>query len=211
MISSDTMRKILNLFSVPFLEAELPEIDNSYLSSEIYHLFDEMQDKRVLSEYWNDNITTPLNDPSGYSSFNDPAKDLLKNPKFANFYDTIGNVITEFFQHLGFNGDWEYVNSWTAVYPKGAYIARHDHGTAHWSGVYYVACPDANSNVCFDDPKEYSLTNEPQGFKFRGSMGHMFNPVPGKLLVWPSYAKHYSLPNHSEENRIIISFNIHCR
>ena len=49
------MRKILNLFSIPVLEAHIPEIDNDYIVQEINNVFDSMPVKRVLSEYWNEN------------------------------------------------------------------------------------------------------------------------------------------------------------
>jgi hypothetical protein len=45
------MRKILNLFSVPVLEADIAEIDNTYIAHEINNIFDAMPVKRVLSEH----------------------------------------------------------------------------------------------------------------------------------------------------------------
>jgi uncharacterized protein (TIGR02466 family) len=204
------MRKILNLFSIPVLEARIPEIDNDYIVQEINNVFDSMPVKRVLSEHWNENLELPDEPKSGYSTFNDLSKDLLQNPNFNSFFSSIDTVIDQFFAQLGFDGLWQYENSWASIYPRGAYVARHNHGTAHWSGVYYVEVPDEDAKICFDDPKEYSLSHEPHGFKFRGRMQHTFVPTPGTLLLWPGYVNHSSLPNNSDLNRTIISFNINC-
>jgi uncharacterized protein (TIGR02466 family) len=204
------MRKILNLFSVPVLEAHISEIDNIDLAQKINNVFASMPVKRTLSEKWRENLETPGENPKGYSTFNDENKDLLKNPDFNEFFKTIDNVIDEFFIRLDYDGLWQYENSWASIYPRGAYVDRHNHGTAHWSGVYYVEGPDDEARILFDDPKEYSLNHEPHGVKFRGRMQCSFQPIPGQLLLWPGYVNHSSVPNNSTANRTIISFNINC-
>jgi uncharacterized protein (TIGR02466 family) len=205
------MRKILNLFSVPVLEAHIPQIDNIDLSNKINNVFDTMPVKRVLSEKWRDNLEAPGQPEKGYSTFNDESKDLLKNPDFNNFFKTIETVINEFLIQLGYNDVWQYENSWASIYPQGAFVDRHNHGTAHWSGVYYVEGPDNEARILFDDPKEYSLNHEPHGVKFRGRMQYSFQPIPGQLLLWPGYLNHSSVPNNSGSDRTIISFNINCK
>jgi uncharacterized protein (TIGR02466 family) len=202
------MRKILNLFSTPVLEANLQEIDNSYLEQEINNVFANMPVSRVLSDEWRNNLETPGKNPKGYSTFNDPTAELLDNPKFNNFFEIISNVFNEFFLQLDCTSGWQFENSWASVYPKGAYVDRHNHGTAHWSGVYYVAVPDPEAIIRFDDPKEYSLNHEPHNCRFRGRMQHVFYPTAGKLLLWPGYLYHSSIPNNCDQDRIIISFNI---
>lgn len=204
------MRKILNLFSVPVLEADIAEIDNNYIAHEINNIFDDMPVKRVLSEHWRENLEVSGRPERGYTTFNDESKDLLVNPRFNDFFNTINNVCDQFFQQLEYTGLWKYENAWASIYPRGAYVDRHNHGTAHWSGVYYVEVPDEDAMICFDDPKEYSLNHEPHGFKFRGRMQCSFHPKPGKLLLWPGYVNHSSLPNNSDFDRTIISFNINC-
>jgi uncharacterized protein (TIGR02466 family) len=204
------MRKILNLFSVPVLEAHLLEIDNNYIVQELDSVFDSMPTKRILSNEWRNNLETSGKNSKGYSTFNDPSKDLLENPKFDNFFNVITNICNEFFHQLDSSAGWKYENSWASIYPKGAYVDRHNHGTAHWSGVYYVEAPDEDAVIQFDDPKEYCLNHEPHGCTFRGRMQHIFYPTPGKLLLWPGYLYHSSVPNNSDFNRTIISFNINC-
>ena len=104
--------------------------------------------------------------------------------------------------------DWHFVNSWAAVYPKGAWVPLHDHKLMEWSGVYYVSAPKDCGDIVFTDPKEYALAAEPPSTRWRGNYKQKFNPTNGKLILFPSYVKHESVPNLSEEDRIIISFNI---
>ena len=33
-------------------------------------------------------------------------------------------------------------------------------------------------------------------------------PEPNKMLVWPAWIDHYTLPNNSNEDRISLAFNI---
>lgn len=195
---------------MPVLEAILSDIDLDRLKTDVTELFDTFEDKRILSHLWNENATSIYKSNYGYSSFNAEHGNLINVEKFNWFYEQLGSIVDEFFAQLGYRGTWEYANSWAAVYPKGSYIARHNHGNVHWSGVFYVNVPDLQSKIVFDDPKEYSLTNEPEGFTHRGAVMAAFDPVPGKLLMWPGYVKHYSIPNMADEDRIIISFNINC-
>lgn len=208
------MKKIVNAFSVPVMEAILPDHErmNTYLVEKITNLFSTMEDKRLLSHEWNNMILTDNPAETGYSSFNNG--DLIKNPDFKIFYDALRPIITEFFNQLNagpdFQSEWEYENSWAAVYPKSAYVPHHNHGNVHWSGVYYVQTPPDCGNLIFFDPKEYALSNEPRDTKWRGNRRSEVQVSAGKFLVWPGYLKHESAPNQSDTDRIIISFNINC-
>lgn len=208
------MKKIVNAFTVPMMEADISDSDNlnSTLVSNIYELFDTMDDKRLLSHEWNNMILTDTAGSTGYSSFNHG--NLAEDPKFKFFYDAVTPLITDFFQQLEFGPDfpkdWKFENSWAAVYPKSAYVPHHSHGDVHWSGVYYVKTPEKCGNLIFFDPKEYALSNEPSDTKWRGNRRSEILVEAGKLIVWPGYLKHESMPNQSDEDRIIISFNINC-
>lgn len=208
------MKKIVNAFTVPMMEATLPEAShlNPELVQNIDDLFSNMDDKRLLSHEWNNMILTDTPGSTGYSSFNH--SNLVKDPRFNKFYEAITPLITDFFQQLEFGPDfpqnWRFENSWAAVYPKGAYVPHHSHGNVHWSGVYYVQTPEKCGNLIFFDPKEYALNNEPNDTKWRGNRRSEILVEAGKLVIWPGYLKHESMPNQSDTNRIIISFNINC-
>lgn len=205
------MKKIINAFSVPILEAQLlVAVDVlTQWKEDIKLLFDGMDDKRLLSYEWNNCVLTDNASKIGYSSFNHG--NLIQDPTFQSFFETISPLITEFLEQLAFTGDWEFKNAWANVYPNGAYVPHHNHGDMHWSGVYYLSAMEGCGDLKLLDPKEYSLSNEPTNTKWRGNNHTKISVTPGKLVMFPGYLKHETDPNYSEGDRIVISFNINCQ
>lgn len=198
----------MNLFPVVTLEAIIDDHEriNKQLLTEIEPLFGDNIDKRVLSYKWYDFLVTKEKHQLGYTSFN--TSSLTELPQFKFFYDHIEPLITDFFAQLQFFGEWTFTNSWASVYPKGAWIPAHDHKPFHWSAAYYVKVHPGCGDIAFTDPKEYALQNEPANTMHRGNMMHRVTPQNGMLLMFPSYLKHETFPNETDEDRVIISFNI---
>lgn len=204
------MKKIINAFSVPILEACFPP--NSDQTTEwmdnINFLFASMDDKRLLSHEWNNNVVTDRTSTIGYSSFNHG--NLVDDPKFQSFFKIITPLINEFLERLEYKGEWKFENAWANVYPVGAYVPLHNHGTMHWSGVYYVTASEGCGDLKLIDPKEYALNNEPTGTKWRGINNMKIEAITDKLVVFPGYLKHETDPNYSAGDRVVISFNVVC-
>lgn len=205
------MKKIINAFSVPVLETVIPEAItlNESLNLKIQKLFDTATDKRLLGHYWNNHILTDIASDTGYSSFNH--SNLIDDENFNDFFTAISPMITEFFNQLDFDHTWNFSNAWANVYPHGSFVPHHNHGTAHWSGSYYVNAAENCGDLILLDPKEYALNNEPPFTKWRGNIACNIGVMPGKLVIFPGYLKHETRPNLSPENRVIISFNILCQ
>lgn len=204
------MRKIVNIFPVTILDATLDSCDsvNQNLIIELQKLFDTAESNRALSHNWKDFLITQEKSSSGYSSFND--SDLAANPDFKFFFDKLSTLISEFLAQLGYTGNWKFENAWSNVYPKDAFVPLHDHRGLHWSGVYYVQADKHCGDLVLVDPKEYALANEPENTLYRGNNDFRVEPTPGKVLIFPGYLKHETMPNKSNQDRIIISFNIKC-
>lgn len=205
------MKKIINAFSVPILESILPNVDdmNQSLILKIQKLFVDVNDKRLLGHYWHSNILTDVASNAGYSSFSHGS--LVDDENFDDFFATISPVITDFFGQLNFNQTWDFSNAWANVYPHGSFVPHHNHGTAHWSGSYYINAAENCGDLVLLDPKEYALSNEPNFTKWRGNTSMPLTVTPGKLIMFPGYLKHETKPNLSSEDRTIISFNITCQ
>ena len=204
------MKRIINAFSVPILEFQLQHDADRTTSwvRDITSLFAKMDDKRLLSHEWNNNIVTDNHSKIGYSSFNH--SNLANDSKFQSFFETITPLITEFLKQLEYNGDWKFENAWANVYPVGAYVPLHNHGTMHGSGVYYITATDGCGDLKLIDPKEYSLNNEPVETMWRGNHNMRIEATTDKLIMFPGYLKHETDPNYSVGDRIVISFNITC-
>jgi uncharacterized protein (TIGR02466 family) len=103
------------------------------------------------------------------------------------------------------------VSGWAAICRTGAYHAPHSHPDSAWSGVYYVDAGTAapgrpiSGVLEFLDPRAgveaMTAPGDPYGEPFR------IRPMPGLLVVFPSWLYHWVHPYAGETPRVAISFN----
>lgn len=79
--------------------------------------------------------------------------------------------------------------SWAAVYQRGDSAALHDHGLAHYSGVYYVRVTPDHPSLEFED-------------------GYAVKPVPGTFLLFEGGYRHRVPRIRSSEARIVVAVNL---
>lgn len=99
---------------------------------------------------------------------------------------------------------------WMNANPPGGFNAPHTHPGAHWSGVYYVAQPEveegASGMIEFLDPRS-DLPN----WRLLGASAFQLKkkirPMPGEMVLFPSYLVHWVYPNETEEERVSVAFN----
>lgn len=111
---------------------------------------------------------------------------------------------------------------WFQVSNRGAFHDVHTHGNCSWSGVYIVQV----------DPEERRMSHATYGAhngatRFYGphfnhlggahvDLGNAYlqpphvdiAPVPGQVVVFPSWLPHQAMPYEGELDRVIISFNV---
>ena len=110
---------------------------------------------------------------------------------------------------------------WFQISNGGASHDIHTHGNCSWSAVYIV---DVDSNEQNHNGRTRTSTNgitrfySPLFERLGGAYmdyGNAylqnatvdFDPIPGRLLVFPSWLPHQAMPYDGERERIIISFN----
>ena len=93
---------------------------------------------------------------------------------------------------------------------KDASNGRHIHGNNYISAAYYVRAPKNCGEIVFYDPRPAPVYSHPLSTKPNSlnAMVNAVNPVEGGLVLFPSYLDHSVNPNLSNEERIVISFNI---
>ena len=100
------------------------------------------------------------------------------------------------------------LNAWAVVYPGNAHQVAHVHETGWLSGVYYVSVP----KMSCDDPRSGSLVLgalELEGFNANPPWGTRdIRPIPGRLILFPSYVPHATIPTGSTDRRICIAFDV---
>jgi hypothetical protein len=101
-----------------------------------------------------------------------------------------------------------WLHAWAVVYPGDGWQTSHIHDDGWLSGVYYVSVPKTSSG------------NPRAGCLVLGSLQHNgpsvdppwgirdVDPVPGRLVLFPSYIPHATIPTKSTDQRICISFDV---
>jgi tetratricopeptide (TPR) repeat protein len=107
-----------------------------------------------------------------------------------------------------------WLDAWAIVYPGHGRQVAHIHASGWLSGVYYVSAP---KTPC-DDVRNGCLVlgaMEMEGLSIVPPWGtREISPVPGRLVLFPSYVPHATIPTGSTDKRICIAFNVNpirCR
>lgn len=110
---------------------------------------------------------------------------------------------------------------WFQVSSNGAFHDVHTHGNCSWSGVYIVQIDESDKRVKHPVYGEANGVTRLYGPNF-ATLGGAFvdaanaylqppssdiEPIPGQLLLFPSWLAHQALPYQGDLDRVIISFN----
>ena len=107
-----------------------------------------------------------------------------------------------------------FVSAWININPPEAFNLKHNHPTSDLSGVLWIKAPQDCGDIIFDSPHSFATHQEidsyVEDFKKDNNYFHAFSfdPVAGRMLVFPSHLDHHVDFNKSQEDRISISFNI---
>ena len=130
-------------------------------------------------------------------------KFLMKiQPYIADVFKSYGWVFNP--QKVKCSGIWAIINK------KGNFNTEHIHPNSNLSGAYYVSAPKNCGKFKVINPHSISRDKFPP----RENPNELNRLVAeheiedGDLLIFPSYLPHSVLPNQSDDDRIVISFNI---
>ena len=107
-----------------------------------------------------------------------------------------------------------FVSAWVNINPPEAFNMKHNHPTSDLSGVLWIKSQKDCGNIIFDSPRSFATHQEiecyNEDFKENNNYFHSFsfNPIAGRLIVFPSHLEHHVDFNESEEDRISVSLNI---
>ena len=104
-------------------------------------------------------------------------------------------------------GDFDYSASWSARLHDCGFHTNHTHPKGWISSAYYVAVPDSAADsegkqgwIKFGEPYFDAGPKAP--------VRRAIQPVPGTLVLFPSYMWHGTVPFHSAESRTTIAFDV---
>ena len=101
-------------------------------------------------------------------------------------------------------------NMWAIINTGGSTNSRHQHGNSTISGAYYVRAPKNCGDIVFYDPRPAPVFYYPTAVSSNllNAQVNGITPKEGALILFPSYIDHSVNENLSNEERIVISFNI---
>ncbi|MDY6921196.1 MAG: TIGR02466 family protein [Pseudomonadota bacterium] len=104
------------------------------------------------------------------------------------------------------------LEGWANKLGFGEYNSLHCHPNSFWSGVYYVTGNEAPPEHPFSgklellDPRPGASLAYAEQTNLYGRF--LINPVPGQVVVFPSWLQHQVHPCFSEQPRISVAFNV---
>jgi len=135
----------------------------------------------------------------------------LEQPKF--FVNSISPHINSVLTDM----DWDIINQevkitgmWAIINKKNSSNAMHIHSNNYLSAAYYVKAPINCGDIVFYDPRFAATYRYPKISKTNKLNSNIvsFQPKEGMLVLFPSYLQHSVNVNKTDEERIVISFNI---
>ncbi|MEU5108445.1 TIGR02466 family protein [Streptomyces sp. NPDC021354] len=96
--------------------------------------------------------------------------------------------------------------AWAVVYRPEGLHQLHSHHDAAWSGVYYVSTgrmQEGTGLLQFVDPRPGAAAREPGRTPL-----HTITPVPGLLVAFPAWLRHWVTPYQGDAERVVIAFNV---
>ena len=147
------------------------------------------------------------------------AVDMHHRNEYNHITKWIFDKVEEVYLDQGYDPDHEpwCDNMWANINKRYSHNRNHVHPGGLWSGVYYIQAPKNSGRIWFTDPRGEAHMIMPQ-YKTRHSFSWRevyYEPIPGRLIIFPSWLMHEVEPNLNkefEENdsqgwRYSISFN----
>ena len=196
-----TKKKIYNLFPVPIFQYKIENYQE--INQELLNYILELQKKNKIG-----------NTHSNRGGWHSPNFDLVNEGPPINFI----NKFKDFLKHIiSSDMGWEYIPNkqrivamWAIINKKNSFNVMHNHQNCYLSASYYVRKPEDSGDITFFDPKEAKTYRFPKIEKYTEYSTEIVTIEPGEgdLLIFPSYLYHSVGENLSDDNRVVVSFNI---
>ncbi len=193
--------QILKLFSHPVFKYKVSNFEK--LNEELLKFIYNLQEK--------DNIGLKRSNVNGWHSPSFDLNDLEGKPY--KFLSHISEYIKDVFKHYGWIYDTSKVkctSMWSIINKKGSFNIEHIHSNNFLSAAYYVKAPKNCGKFKALTPNIISKNFFPKanGITELNALTAKINVTEGDLLIFPAYLPHSVEENKSDEDRVIISFNI---
>ena len=158
------------------------------------------------------------NDPKGIQKSNmlgwhSQNIDLQASKPHLKFFNKIAPCLERVSEDLSWNRQeygYKITSTWAIINPKYACNQSHIHGNNLISAAYYVKFPKNSGNIVFQDPRPSNMFYNARCQKLNSlnEQEVIVYPETGVLAMFPSYLWHWVQPNLTDEDRVILSFNV---
>lgn len=134
---------------------------------------------------------------------------ILENKKFLQLNNWILNKVLQYSNVLKYKNKYKCIEGWFNVYKKYDYQEYHDHSECTFSAVYFLKSnPEKSSKIYFKFNNTKNIMEPTPDPSFKLTYGTVFyNPVPGRLLIFPSTLKHCVERHEEKKIRISLAYN----
>lgn len=194
-------KKIYNLFPVPIFQYKIENYQE--INQELLNYILELQKKNKIG-----------NTHSNRGGWHSPNFDLVNEGPPINFINKFKDLLKHI---ISSDMGWEYIPNkqrivamWAIINKKNSFNVMHNHQNCYLSASYYVRKPEDSGDITFFDPKEAKTYRFPKIEKYTEYSTEIvtIEPEEGDLLIFPSYLYHAVGENLSDDNRVVVSFNI---
>jgi uncharacterized protein (TIGR02466 family) len=189
------------LFGSPIFVFDHPEDNTENISLEIEKISSNFK-KLPLFNPWSGNILTTFSQEDN--------NNIIKN-----FCPLLNSYILKsthlFLKELQVQPNYSVIDiydSWINYGESGMYQETHSHPYADISGVFYSQAEENCGDIYFIAPSSAYCHSE---LIFRSKIltdNIKIQPKKNRLILFPSWLQHGTLPNKSNDTRVSISFNI---
>ena len=194
-------RNVLKLFPQPLIHYKFEDYKEQNIELEKY----------VKNLYEKDADGLQRSNIDGWHSPDFSLKE--KDTAAYKFFTSLRKYLIDVFKILGWRYDPDKIimtNMWAIINKKNNFNLPHIHPNCYLSAAYYVKTHDGCGRIKFTNPNLASRQRSPliENKTDFNQNGIEIDPKEGDLLFFPAYLTHEVLRNNSEEERIVISFNI---
>ena len=101
-------------------------------------------------------------------------------------------------------------NMWSIINPQNTSNHRHIHPNCFLSSAYYIRAHENCGELILHDPRSAAVYKTANLNKINEINNQVYNIIPreGMLVLFPSYLHHSVSNNNSNEERVVLSFNV---
>ena len=190
--------KMQGLFITPVFTME---VENDY------NLVEKLYDLKKR-----DGVGSPKSNIRGWHS----KEDLYEHEDFKQITQDILYHSQQCFHALSVEKKYspELTGLWGMINPPGARNSVHTHPLNYLSGVLYLKVPQNSGNIVFIEPRPQSeVFDPPKKPDLLPNLAHtvQWEAKEKNLIFFPSWLQHEVQQNNSNQDRVIMSFNLRWR